>query len=392
MSAQAIQEAVVVGATRTLSGRARPDGRHANTHPVDLLSGTIAELLTRTGVDPTTVDDVIAGCVTQGAEQGGNIARSAALAAGLPVAVPGTTVDRQCGSSQQAVHFAAQAVMSGVQDVVIACGVESMSRVPMFSQYAGKDPYGPSVARRFPPHLIQQGLAGELMARDSGLSRADLDALAARSHERTAAAWEAGRFDRETIRHGKAIDETVRPGTTVEKLAGLSTVFAEKSAEERFGPIDWRLTAGNSSPLTDGAAAVLVMSRRAADAQGVRPRAGLRGLSVVGDDPVRMLGAVVPATRAALDSAGLTIGDVDVYEVNEAFAPVPLYWARELGADLDRVNPRGGAIALGHPLGASGARLLTTLLHTLEDEDRQFGLMTMCEAGGMANATILERF
>lgn len=383
-------QAVIVGAVRTPSGRGRLDGQLASMHPADLLAATLRELLKRTEVDPGSVDDVLAGCVTQGGEQGGNIARSAALAAGLPVTVPGTTIDRQCGSSQQALHFAAQAVMSGVQDVVVAAGIEMMSRVPMFSQYGGRDPYGRGLADRFPPGMIQQGLAGELLARDACLRRDELDAFAAESHRRAMAAWDAGAFDREVI-GSLGRDETVRPSTTADQLAALAPAFSDETAVARFGPIDWRLTAGNSSPLTDGAAAVLVMSPAAAASQGLRPRARLRSFAVVGDDPVLMLRAVVPATQKALRSAGLKARDVETYEVNEAFAPVPLFWQRELDVDEHRLNPRGGAIALGHPLGASGARLVTTLLHELEDADKTMGLVTMCEAGGMANATVLER-
>ncbi len=383
---------VIVEAVRTVSGRGRSTGAWAETHAVDLLAGVLQELVSRTGVDAIEIDDVIAGCVTQGGEQAGNVSRSAVLSAGFPERIPGTTVDRQCGSSQQAVHFAAQAIASGAQDVVVACGVEMMSRTPMFSQYMGHDPYGPAVGRRYAPGLIQQGLAAELLARKYSFTRQELDEYAAESHRRAADTWAAGGFDREvTSTTGSARDETLRPGSTADALAQLPAVFEDASAEKRFGAIDWKITAGNSSPLTDGASAVMLMSDEACERLGIRGRARIRALSVVGDDPLLMLNAVVPATWDALRRAGLKPGDVDSFEVNEAFAPVPLLWARELGVDLDRVNPRGGAIALGHPLGASGTRLLTTLLHELEDAEKRIGLQTMCEAGGMANATIIER-
>jgi len=384
--------AVVVEAVRTVSGKGKPGGQLSNRHGVELLSSVLIELMDRAQVAPGAVDDVIAGCVTQGGEQGGNIARNAVLAAGFPEHVPGTTVDRQCGSSQQAVHFAAQGIAAGAYDVAIACGVELMSRTPMFSQYAGQDPYGGALAHRYSPGLIQQGISAELLARDYALVRDDLDAYAAESHRRAAEAWSAGAFAREiaTI-DGAEVDETVRTGTTPEKLANLPTSFDDPAAERRFGPISWTVTAGNSSPLTDGAAAVLLMSREAAERFGIRPRAVFRCFAVIGNDPVRMLRAVVPATHLALKRAGMAVADIEIFEVNEAFATVPLLWQRELGVEHAKLNPRGGAIALGHPLGASGARLMTTLLHELEDDDKTLGLQTMCEAGGMANAMIIER-
>jgi acetyl-CoA acyltransferase len=383
---------VIVEAVRTTSGKGKIGGELSGVHAATLLATVLDELVTRAGVGPAVVDDVIAGCVTQGGEQGGNVARSAILAAGFPEQVPGTTVDRQCGSSQQAVHFAAQGVAAGAYDVAIACGVELMSRTPMFSQYADSDPYGPQVAERYAPGLVQQGVSAELLARDYGFTRGELDAYAAESHRRAAATWDEGGFDREVISvNGSVRDETVRAGTTVERLAQLPVAFADPGAEARFGPLDWKVTAGNASPYTDGASGVLIMSADAARRLGVRPRAAFRAFAVVGDDPLRMLRGVVPATEAALKRGGLSVGDIDTYEVNEAFAPVPMLWARDLGVDHDRLNPRGGAIALGHPLGASGTRLMTTLLHELEDTDKTLGLQTMCEAGGMANATIIER-
>ncbi|MGW4202721.1 thiolase family protein [Streptomyces sp. NPDC004726] len=385
-------EPVIVEAVRTTSGRGKPGGAWSHEHPVDLLATVLTEVVDRAGIDPGVVDDVIAGCVTQGAEQAGNVARSAVLAAGFPQHVPGTTVDRQCGSSQQAIHFAAQGIAAGSYDVAIACGVEMMSRVPMFSQYRGLDPYGPRVQQRFAPGLVPQGIAAELLVRDHGFTRAELDGLAVESHRRAAATWDSGGFDREVVvGSGPARDETVRDKSNPDGMAQLAPVFVEDEADRRFGGLDWSVTAGNSSPLSDGAAAVLLMSRAAAERLGCRPRAAFRSFAVVGDNPVTMLDAVVPATHAALRRAALAPSDIDSFEVNEAFAVVPLLWRRSLGIDPDRVNPRGGAIALGHPLGASGARLMTTLLHTLEDQDLTFGLQTMCEAGGMANATIIER-
>jgi acetyl-CoA acyltransferase len=383
---------VIVEAVRTTSGKGKLGGGLSGVHAADLLAAVLQQLVARTGIDAGNVDDVIAGCVTQGGEQGGNIARSAVLAAGFPEHVPGTSVDRQCGSSQQAVHFAAQGVAAGAYDVVIACGVELMSRTPMFSQYGKKDPYGPGVATRYRPGLVQQGLSAELLCRDYGFARADLDAFAAESHRRAAATWDAGGFDRETIAvNGATRDETVRPGTTIERLAQLPPAFRDPGAEQRFGPIDWMITAGNASPYTDGASGLLIMSMDAAKRLGLRPRAKFKAFSVVGDDPIRMLRGVVPATESVLKRARMAPADIDYFEVNEAFAPVPMLWARDIGVEGERLNPRGGAIALGHPLGASGTRLMTTLLHELEDGDKTFGLQTMCEAGGMANATIIER-
>lgn len=384
-------EPVIVEAVRTPSGRGKHGGLHSDTHAADLLADVLLELAARTGIEPGEVDDVLAGCVTQGGEQGGNIARSAVLAAGFPVHVPATTIDRQCGSSQQALHFVAHGIRAGAYDIAIAAGVELMSRTPMFSQYHGRDPYGDRVNDRFSPGLVPQGISAELLNREYSLSREMLDGYALESQHRADAAWQAGLFDRETIDRGAHRDETMRPGTTADQLAALPPAFADPALEERFGDIDWRVTAGNASPYSDGAAAVLLMSRQAARSAGLKARARFVSFSVVGDDPIRMLRGVVPATRQVLDRGGLSLADIDRFEVNEAFATVPLLWAAELDVDLARVNPRGGAIALGHPLGASGARLMATLLHELEDTDTTLGLQTMCEAGGMANATVIER-
>lgn len=388
-------QAVIVDVVRTPSGRGKAGGGLSGLHPVDLLGGTIQSLLERTGLDPVLVDDVIAGCVTQAGEQSMNIARNAALAAGLPESVPATTVDRQCGSSQQAAHFAAQGVLAGAYDIVIAGGVEMMSRAPMFSSTMGKEPYGSRVAARYADApLVQQGISAELIAARWGFDRTALDEYAARSHRLAARTAAAGGFDGELVEVEGAdlvADETIRAGTTVEGLAGLRPAFENPDHAARFPQITWSITPGNSSPLTDGASAMLIMSETRAHELGLRPRARFHAFSVVGDDPVLMLTGPIPATRKVLDRAGLTLDDLDAYEVNEAFASVPLAWAAELGADPDKLNPRGGAIALGHPLGASGGRLLATLLNHLEATGGRYGLQTMCEGGGMANAMIIER-
>ncbi|CQR65575.1 thiolase family protein [Streptomyces leeuwenhoekii] len=393
-----MNNAVIVDAVRTPSGRGKPGGQLSGIHPTALLSGVLRALVTRTGVDPALVDDVIAGCVGQAGEQAMNIARSAVLGAGFPESVPATTVDRQCGSSQQAAAFAAQGVMTGAYDVVIACGVESMSRVPMGSALQGRDPFGPGLAARYPEGLVNQGVAAEIIAARWKFDRDTLDTYAAQSHARAAAAEAAGTFEREIVPvstpDGRVltVDETVRPGTDTAGLAALRPSFADEAMARRFPEVeDWRITPGNSSPLTDGASAVLIMSEDRAAALGLRPLARFHSFAVTGSDPLLMLTGVVPASRKLLTRAGLTIDDIDAYEVNEAFAPVPLLWRQELGADPERLNPLGGAIALGHPLGASGTRLLTTLVHHLQATGGRYGLQTMCEGGGMANATLIER-
>ncbi|MFW6033885.1 MAG: thiolase family protein [bacterium] len=389
--------AVIVDVVRTASGKGKPGGRLSGVHPTDLLSRVLRTLVERNDVDPVLVDDVIGGCVSQASEQTFNITRNAVLGAGWPEAVPATTIDRQCGSSQQAVHFAAQGVLAGVYDVVVACGVESMSRVPMGSSTHGADPFGPGVQARYPDGLVPQGISAELIADRWGLSREALDEYAVESHRRAAAAAASGAFDHEIVPVAlddgteHAVDETVRPGTTVDALAGLEPSFRNPATAARFPDLDWKITAGSSSPLSDGASAALIMSEEKATALGLRPRARFHSFAVTGSDPVLMLTGVLPATRRILDKAGLTIDDIDAYEVNEAFAPVPLVWLREIGADPARLNPRGGAIALGHPLGASGTKLLTTLVNQLEASGGRYGLQTMCEGGGMANATLIER-
>jgi acetyl-CoA acyltransferase len=400
-----MRDAVIVDAVRTPVGRGKPGGALTSVHPVELLAQTLRALVERTGIDPATVDDVIGGCVDQVAEQAMNTTRYAVLAAGFPESVPATTVDRQCGSSQQAVHFAAQGVIAGAYDAVIACGIESMSRVPMGSNVLpGSDPFGPSVARRYPDGLVPQGISAELIAAKWDLSRTELDAFAATSHARAAAATEAGLFAREIVpvtvsgngngngdAHVVDRDEAVRPGTTVEVLAGLRPAFYDPTYAARFPQIGWQVTAGNSSPINDGAAALLIMSGERARELGMKPLARLHSFAVAGDDPVLMLTAIMPATEKVLRNAGLSLADIDLFEVNEAFASVVLAWQRETGVDPARVNVNGGAIALGHPLGASGARIMTTLVHAMQQRDAHFGLQTMCEAGGLANATVLER-
>jgi acetyl-CoA acyltransferase len=396
-----MRSAVIVDAVRTASGKGKPGGALSGTHPVELLAGVLTALIERTGLDPARVDDVITGCVAQVGEQSLNIGRQGVLAAGWPVSVPATSIDRQCGSSQQAAHFAAQGVIAGGYDIAVACGVESMSRIPMGTAGIGQDPFGPSVAKRFPDGLVGQGISAELIAAKWGLTRDELDEFSARSHQLAAAATEAGLFadeiipvtvtaaDGETRVH--TVDETIRASTTAAGLAKLNPSFTTEAMSSRFPQIDWRITPGNSSPLTDGASAMLIMEESVAAALGLRARARFHTFALAGDDPLLMLTAPIPATARVLDKAGLSVDDIDAFEVNEAFAPVPLAWLRETGADPARLNPRGGAIALGHPLGASGTRLMTTLLNHLEATGGRYGLQTMCEGGGLANATIIER-
>ena len=395
-----MNEAVIVDVVRTATGRGKPGGALSEVHPADLLATTLRALVERSSLDPALVDDVIAGCVSQVGDQGYNIARTATLVAGFPEAVPATSIDRQCGSSQQAVHFAAQSIMAGVNDIVIACGVESMSRIPLGSTAAGGDPFAP-LSVRYPEGQANQGVGAELIAARWGFSRAELDEYAATSHERAAKTAANGGFENEIIpvqvtdeQGGVAqhlVDETVREGTTADKLGGLRPSFRTAEFAARFPEVEWSITPGNSSPLTDGASAALIMSRDKAEALGLRPRARFHGFAVAGSDPLLMLTGPIPATQRILQRTGLGIGDIDAFEVNEAFAPVPLAWAKDLGADLERTNPRGGAIALGHPLGGSGTKLLATLLNHLEQTGGRYGLQTMCEGGGMANATVIEK-
>lgn len=385
-------DAVVVAAVRSPMGRGKPGGALSGLHPVDLLAQTLTALVDRAGIDPGSVDDVLVGCVGQNGEQSATPGRQAWLAAGYPEHVPSTTIERKCGSSQQAVDFAVQGVRAGAYDIVIAAGVESMSRVPMGSARGDADPVGPSVRARYPV-LPPQGVSAELVAARWGLDREVLDAYSAESHRRAAAADLTAEIAPITLPDGTVVDtdETIRPGTTAERLAGLRPAFDTDAYRARFPDVRWRITAGNSSQLTDGAAALLIMSAERAAALGLTPRARLVASAVVGDDPVLMLTGPIPATRKVLDRAGLSIADMGAVEVNEAFAPVPLAWLAEFDLPPERLNPVGGAIALGHPLGASGARLMTTLIHHLGRTGDRYGLQTMCEAGGMANATVLER-
>ncbi|ATY12018.1 acetyl-CoA C-acyltransferase [Amycolatopsis sp. AA4] len=384
--------AVIVDAVRTPLAKGKPGGAYSSIHPADLHAHVLRSLVDRTGIDPAVVDDVISGAVGQIGEQSGNTARWALLGAGFPESVPGVTVDRQCGSSQQALHFAAQGVAAGAYDVVIASGVESMSRVPIGSQTAGKDFVGTKVNARYADGLVPQGVSAELIADRWGLSRRQLDDFAAESHQRAAAAWKNGLFDDQvSVVNDLRVDETIRPDTTAETLSGLRLAFRNEHWQQRFPDLEWQTTAGNSSPVNDGSAAVLVTSEEAARRLGLRPRARVHSVAVTGDDPILMLTGIIPATRKVLARAGLRVDDIDAFEVNEAFASVVLAWQKEIGADLSKVNVNGGAIAIGHPLGASGARLATTLLNVLEQREGRFGLQVMCEAGGLANATIIER-
>ena len=378
------RDAVVVDAVRTPVGRRA--GGLSGTHPVDLSAHVLDALVARTGLDPALVEDVVWGCVSQTGEQAVNVGRNAALAAGWPEDVVGVTLDRQCGSSQQAVHFAAAGVISGQYDVAVAGGVESMSRVPMLctvTQGPGL-PFGPRMTARYADvgGLVPQGESAEIIAERWKLSRTELDEIAVRSHAAAAAAADSGGFDGELAPVGDVVaDEGIRRGTSVETLAGLRTVFRE----------DGVVTAGNSSQISDGAAALLITTSEVAARHGWRPLARLHAFATAGVDPVTMLTAPIPATARVLSRAGLRLDEIDAFEVNEAFASVVGAWLAETGADPARVNPRGGAIALGHPLGGSGARLMTTLVHHLVQTGGHWGLQTMCEGGGMANATVLER-
>ena len=402
-----MRDAVVVEAVRTPVGKGKPGGSLHRVHPVDLLAHSLSALVERAGIDPGSVDDVVVGAVTQVGEQGVNVGRTAALAAGFPESVPATTVDRQCGSSQQAVHFAAQGVLSGAYDIAIAAGVESMSRVPMGANALQPgtlevaDLEGEAFRARYPEGLTSQGVSAELIAARWGLSRAQMDAFAVDSHAKAAAARREGRFARQ-VAPLKAVqadgsvalvadDEGIREGTSLEGLARLKPAFQDPAVSARFPQVRWSVTAGNSSPLSDGSAALLVMTSERARQLGLTPRARLHSFAVVGDDPLLKLMGVVPATARVLARAGLRLDDVDLFEVNEAFASVVLAWLAETGADPAKVNVDGGALALGHPLGASGARIMTTLVDAMERRGARYALQTMCEAGGLANATLLER-
>ncbi len=387
--------AVIVDVLRTAGGRR--NGKLRNWHAVDLASEALRAIASRNDLDPSLIDDVIMGCVSQTGEQAFNVGRNAVLAAGWPESVPATTVDRQCGSSQQAMHFAAQGVMAGAYDIVVAAGVEVMTRVPMGSSI-GKDsgfPFGPRVTERYEPvgGLRNQGIGAQMIADQWDISREELDAFSMESHRRAARATAEGRFEREIIPiavrddEGRDTDELlladegIRPDTSLEVLANLRPAFQEGGS----------ITAGNSSQITDGASAVLIMSEERARALGYTPRARFHAFALAGVDPVTMLTGPIPATAKVLAKARLSLDDIDLVEINEAFASVVLAWQREHHADLDKVNVNGGAIALGHPLGASGAKLTATLLNELERTNGRYGLLTMCEGGGMANATVIER-
>ncbi|MDP7725516.1 thiolase family protein [Mycobacterium sp. TY814] len=379
-----MRETVIVEAVRTAVGKR--NGGLASVHPADLSAVVLNELMDRAGVSPELVDDVVWGCVSQVGDQSANIGRYAVLAAGWPETIPGTTVNRACGSSQQALDFAVQAVMSGQQDVVVAGGVEVMSRVPLGAARATGMPYGPKVLARYDDFSFNQGISAELIAKKWGLSRTRLDEYSAQSHERAAAAQDSGAFTEQIVPvfcdDGSIVhqDEGVRRGTTVDKLAGLKPAFAD----------DGVIHAGNSSQISDGAAALLVTTSELALEMGLTPIVRYRAGAVAGADPVLMLTGPIPATEKVLLKSGVRIDEVGVFEVNEAFAPVPLAWLAETGADPQRLNPLGGAISLGHPLGASGAVLMTRMVHHMRDNGIRFGLQTMCEGGGTANATLVE--
>jgi acetyl-CoA acyltransferase len=383
------REVVIVEAVRTPIGRGhREKGYYKDVHPNDLLGRCYTEVLERAGVDASEVEDVIAGCVQQFGEQGFNVARNAWLQEGLPIEAAASTVDRQCGSAQQAVNFGAALIAAGVHDVVIGSGVEHMGHISFGDGMKTQQEYGSAFTPKLMEkhNLVGQGLGAEMIADQWEIPRSELDELALRSHQLAAKATEEGRFERETVPFEVdgstyVADQGIRPETSLEALAGLKPVFKE----------DGRITAGNSSQISDGAAAVLLMSREKAEQLGVRPRARIVDQTTVGVDPVTMLTGPIPATQKILDRNSMSIGDIDVVEINEAFAPVVAAWAREHRPDMDRVNPRGGAMALGHPLGSTGARLLTTLLHELEDEDKELGLVTMCCGGGLGTATLVQR-
>jgi acetyl-CoA acyltransferase len=378
-----MRDAVIVAAVRTPVGKR--GGGLAGVHPVDLSALVLNELVRRAGLDPGLVDDVVWGCVSQIGDQSSNIGRFAALAAGWPESIPGTTINRACGSSQQALDFAAHAVMCGAMDIVVAGGVESMSRVPLGVTRTVGMPYGPAVLARYDDFSFNQGMSAELIAQKWGLSRTELDTFAVRSHERAAAAIDSGAFEAQIVPvpagDGQVtVDEGVRRGSSVERLAQLKTSFTE----------DGVIHAGNASQISDGAAALLVMTSQRARSLGLAPIVRYHDGAVVGADPVLMLTGPIAATEKLLRRSGVALGEIGVFEVNEAFAPVPLAWLAETGADAALLNPLGGAIALGHPLGASGAILMTRMVHHMRDQQIRYGLQTMCEGGGTANATLVE--
>jgi acetyl-CoA acyltransferase len=395
-----MRRAVIVDVVRSPFGRARPGGALEGLHPVDLYAQVLQALVRLTGVDSAMIEDVITGCVIQVAEQSGNIGRQAVLAAGFPEAVPAVTLDRKCGSAQQAFDFAAQGVIAGAYDVVVAGGVEMMSLLPMRVNRMGKDNEGSAFHRRYPEGLVRQGVSAELIAARWGIGREAMDAFALESHRRAIAAEDRGASVRaialveiaspDGIRRVER-DEGPRRDTSLEKLGALKPAFEDAAVAARFPEIRWSVTAGNASQVTDGASAILIAEESVALRLGLKPRAAITHFALAGDDPVMMLTAIVPATRKLLRRAGLSLDRIDSFEVNEAFASVVLAWLKDTGVDPVRVNRWGGAIALGHPVGASGGRLLANLLGTLEEAGGRYGLQTMCESGGMANATLIER-
>ncbi|MDG1878067.1 MAG: thiolase family protein [Acidimicrobiales bacterium] len=387
-----MHEAVIVDVVRTPAGKR--NGKLKDWHPADLGAHVLKALEERTGIDPAIVDDVVTGCVSQVGQQAFNLGRNAVLAAGWPESVPATTVDRQCGSSQQAIHFAAQGVMAGAYDVVVALGVEVMTTTPMGASGAKGElgmPFGPKVFERYAETgLPAQGIGADMIADEYGITREDLDTFSAQSQQRAAQATAEGRFENEIVpvpveTDGEiemfTRDEGIRPDTTPETLANLKPAFDENG----------KITAGNSSQISDGAAAVLIMSREKADELGLKPRAKFTGFALAGTDPVTMLKGPIPVTEKVMAKTGLSVEDIDLFEINEAFASVVLAWQKETGADLEKVNVNGGAIALGHPLGCSGAKLMTTLVNELERTGGRYGMQAMCEGGGLANGTIIER-
>lgn len=394
-------DAYLVDIVRSPFAKGRAGGGLSAMHPVDLLAQVLQALIARTGIDSAQVDDVIAGCVSQVGEQAGNIARHAWLAAGMADSTPGTTLDRKCGSAQQAIDFAAQAVMSGTSDVVVAAGVEMMSLIPMKFNRQGRDELGPMFRARYREGLISQGISAELIAARYGLTRESLDELSLRSHQRAALAADSGWLDQQIVpirlpaeAGGAALfnaDEGIRRDSSAERLASLVPAFISDAMKQRFPEIDWCVTAGGASQISDGACATLVCSEAALVRLKLKPRARIVRSAVAGDDPIMMLTAVMPATQKLLAKTGLSIDDIDAFEVNEAFAPVVLAWQKTMGADPAKVNAWGGAIAFGHPVGASGGRLMASLLARLERDGGRYGLQTMCESGGMANATLIER-
>jgi len=387
-----MRRAVIVDAVRTPFGKGRPGGALHGVHPVDLYAGLLAAIVQRNGLDPTLVEDVVTGCVIQVGEQAGNIGRQAVLAAGFPESVPAVTIDRKCGSALQAMDFAATGVIAGAYDIVIAGGVEMMSTVEAKSNRMGRDSLGPRFAERYPAGMVHQGVSAELIAARFGLSRAGMDGFAVQSHALAARAEDEGVFDGAILPVGRVKrDEGLRRGTSADALAALKPAFRTEEMTARFPEIAWQVTAGTSSQVSDGASALLIMEESRAIGLGLSPRAAITHFAVVGDDPLMMLTGVIPATRKLLEKAGLAIGDISAFEINEAFASVVLAWGQAVDADMDRVNRFGGAIALGHPVGASGGRLVMNLLAALERDGGRFGVVSMCESGGMANATLLER-